>query len=222
MSQSLEKLSRNKSALGMVQFGSAVTSVGIFYLFYVVLDNPLWIAGPVALAAFGALWQLLVAPVQKRVIEGQAGAQALAAIERKISALRELAGRIPDGVLSGQVREMAENFNYAFQVQRSRTEPMTEMLAHTLTGMALDSTYTLLSSYLNLLSKRQPNKGEQESINAARTFILNLATEIHNQAVKLKSMAEDSTDEQVGIDANMAALQMLFNNVDLTKEGGES
>ncbi|HKX28905.1 MAG TPA: hypothetical protein VJ302_14505 [Blastocatellia bacterium] len=218
----LARLSQPKSALGVVQLISAAGAIGTFFLFYILLGNALWLAVPLALAAFGALWQLLVAPLQQRLAKAAPAGPDLAAIERKIVSLQTLAGRIPNPRLNAEVGKMSEHFGYALQVQRTRPEPMAVILAQTLTGLALDSTHTLISSYLNLLSKRHPNRQERESIETAQNFIFNLTAEIHNQALKLRSLAEDTTEAQTGIEANMAALQMLFNNIDIAKEGGDS
>jgi hypothetical protein len=198
---------------------SAVASVVTFFLFYIVLNNALWIAGPIALVVLVAMWQLLVVPVQKQVIKRQVGVQTISAIEKKIVALTALGNRIPDLSIRSKVLQIVGHYNYALEVQRGKPDPLVAVNAQALTGIALGSTYSLVSSYLDLVGKKQPGKQDQEVIKNAENFICNLAVATEDQAIRLKTMLDGGTDAQTGIEANMAALQMLFNIGD-DKEGG--
>jgi hypothetical protein len=219
MNSTLQRISQHKPVLGIVQVTSAVASVIAFFLFYIVLGNALWIAGPIALVVLVAMWQLLVIPVQKQVIKRQVGAQAISAIEKKIAALTGLANKIPDFSIKCKVQEIIGHYSYALEVQRSKPDPLVAVNAQALTGIALTSTSSLISSYLDLVAKKQPAKQDQELLRNAEIFITNLAVATQDQAMRIKTMTEGGTDAQTGIEANMAALQMLF-NIGSEKEGG--
>ena len=219
MNTTLQRIAQHKPVLGIVQATSAVVSVITFFLFYIVLGNALWIAGPISLVVLIAMWQLLVVPVQKQVIKRQVGVQAISSIEKKIAGLNALAERIPDFSVKCKVQEIIGYFSYALDVQRSKPDPLVAVNAQALTGIALSSTYSLVSSYLDLVGKKHPGKQDQDLITNAETFIGNLAIATQDQAMRIKSMTEGGTDAQTGIEANMAALQMLF-NISNEKEGG--
>ena len=211
MNSTLQRISQHKPVLGIVQVTSAVASVMVFFLFYIVLGNALWIAGPIALVVLVAMWQLMVVPVQKQVIKRQVGVQAISSIEKKIVAMTALANKIPDFSIKCKVQEIIGHYTYALEVQRSKPDPLVAVNAQALTGIALGSTYALISSYLDLVGKKQPGKQDQELLNNTENFIGNLASATQDQAMRIKSLSEGGTDAQTGIEANMAALQMLFN-----------
>ncbi|HZS44412.1 MAG TPA: hypothetical protein VFC63_04875 [Blastocatellia bacterium] len=219
MNPSLVRLAQQKPVLGIVQFVSAFVSVAAFFLFYVVLGNALWIAGPLSVVVFVALWQLLVAPIQKQVIKAQAGIQNLVSIEKKIASLQAMAERIANPAIKGKVHLLASHFYYALQVQRSKPEPLAAITAQTLTGVALGSTCNLISSYLTLTERARLNSDEQQSIANAEDFIDNLTVATEDQVARLKGLLEGGTDAETGIEANISALQVVF-NIERQKEKG--